>query len=220
MKQSISVARPNLISLGTCFGRFSKSGKFKLAVTSLDYLAKYAKFKVRRPLFPPFWGCSLPSSPVWSLRKSRASGRIQVRDGRVIGGESVSERFRNWPPGRRLVGQWMDCAAIELKSRVPDTLRLKLPCLLAGLDQAQRRAPVPVRQPRRQGPPGPDHRGHARAPGCCRLLDGGRSARVWRHGKEHDGHAKARPDVNHRLPPGVRDRSLPIHYSATVACHL
>lgn len=46
MKQSISVARPNLISLGTCFGRFSKSGKFKLAVTSLDYLATYAKFKV------------------------------------------------------------------------------------------------------------------------------------------------------------------------------
>jgi 60S ribosome subunit biogenesis protein NIP7 len=46
MKQSISVARPNLISLGTCFGRFSKSGKFKLAVTSLDFLATYAKFKV------------------------------------------------------------------------------------------------------------------------------------------------------------------------------
>ncbi|CED82455.1 cytosolic large ribosomal subunit protein [Phaffia rhodozyma] len=46
MKQAISIARPNLISLGTCFGRFSKSGKFKLAVTSLDYLGKYAKFKV------------------------------------------------------------------------------------------------------------------------------------------------------------------------------
>lgn len=46
MKQAISIARPNLISLGTCFGRFSKSGKFKLAVTSLDWLGKYAKFKV------------------------------------------------------------------------------------------------------------------------------------------------------------------------------
>lgn len=41
-----SVARPNLISLGTCFGRFSKSGKFKLGITSLDWLAKYAKYKV------------------------------------------------------------------------------------------------------------------------------------------------------------------------------
>lgn len=46
MKQAISIARPQLISLGTCFGRFSKSGKFKLAVTSLDWLGKYAKFKV------------------------------------------------------------------------------------------------------------------------------------------------------------------------------
>lgn len=41
-----SVARANLISLGTCFGKFSKTGKFKLGVTSLDWLAKYAKYKV------------------------------------------------------------------------------------------------------------------------------------------------------------------------------
>lgn len=44
-----SVARSNLISLGTCFGKFSKTGKFKLGVTSLDWLAKYAKYKVRPP---------------------------------------------------------------------------------------------------------------------------------------------------------------------------
>lgn len=42
-----SVARPNLVSLGTCFGKFSKTGKFKLGITCLDYLAKYAKYKVR-----------------------------------------------------------------------------------------------------------------------------------------------------------------------------
>lgn len=42
-----SVARSNLISLGTCFGKFSKTGKFKLGITSLDWLAKYAKYKVR-----------------------------------------------------------------------------------------------------------------------------------------------------------------------------
>lgn len=41
-----SIARPNLVSIGTCFGKFSKSGKFKLGVTALDYLAKYAKYKV------------------------------------------------------------------------------------------------------------------------------------------------------------------------------
>jgi 60S ribosome subunit biogenesis protein NIP7 len=46
-----SVARSNLISLGTCFGKFSKTGKFKLGITSLDWLAKYAKYKVS--LCPP-----------------------------------------------------------------------------------------------------------------------------------------------------------------------
>ena len=46
MRLSISVARSNLVSLGTCLGKFSKSGKFKLHITSLDYLAQYAKYKV------------------------------------------------------------------------------------------------------------------------------------------------------------------------------
>ncbi|KAI0304944.1 secretory pathway protein Sec39-domain-containing protein [Russula brevipes] len=46
MRLSISVARSNLVSLGTCLGKFSKSGTFKLHITSLDYLAQYAKYKV------------------------------------------------------------------------------------------------------------------------------------------------------------------------------
>lgn len=46
MRLGISVARPNLISLGTCFGKFTKSGKFMLHISALDYLAQYAKFKV------------------------------------------------------------------------------------------------------------------------------------------------------------------------------
>ena len=46
MRLGISVARPNLISLGTCFGKFSKGGKFKLHITALDYIAQYAKYKV------------------------------------------------------------------------------------------------------------------------------------------------------------------------------
>jgi 60S ribosome subunit biogenesis protein NIP7 len=32
-----------LISCGTCFGKFTKSGKFRLNVTALDYLAPYAQ---------------------------------------------------------------------------------------------------------------------------------------------------------------------------------
>ena len=47
-----SIARPNLVAMGTCFGKFSKSGKFKLGVTCLDWIATYAKYKVS-------WGCIL-----------------------------------------------------------------------------------------------------------------------------------------------------------------
>ncbi|KAF8140376.1 secretory pathway protein Sec39-domain-containing protein [Boletus edulis] len=46
MRLSISVARPNLISLGTCFGKFTKAGKFRLHITALDHIAQYAKYKV------------------------------------------------------------------------------------------------------------------------------------------------------------------------------
>ncbi|KAJ7071153.1 cytosolic large ribosomal subunit protein [Mycena amicta] len=46
MRLAISVARPNLVSLGTCFGKFSKSGKFKLHITAVDHISKYAKYKV------------------------------------------------------------------------------------------------------------------------------------------------------------------------------
>lgn len=35
-----------LISFGTCIGKFTKTGKFRINVTSLDYLAKFAKYKV------------------------------------------------------------------------------------------------------------------------------------------------------------------------------
>jgi len=35
-----------LFHVGTCFGKFTKSGKFKLHVTCLDYLTKYCKNKV------------------------------------------------------------------------------------------------------------------------------------------------------------------------------
>ncbi|CAI2166424.1 16063_t:CDS:2 [Funneliformis geosporum] len=46
MKQAISVGRDQLIALGVCFGKFTKSKKFRLHITALDYLAQYAKYKV------------------------------------------------------------------------------------------------------------------------------------------------------------------------------
>ncbi|CAG85919.1 DEHA2C04334p [Debaryomyces hansenii CBS767] len=41
-----SVSRHQLMSIGTCFGKFTKTGKFRLHITALPYLAQYAKFKV------------------------------------------------------------------------------------------------------------------------------------------------------------------------------
>ncbi|XP_052759961.1 60S ribosome subunit biogenesis protein NIP7 homolog [Mya arenaria] len=46
MKRAENIARPNLVSFGTCFGKFTKTEKFRLQITALDYLAPYAKFKV------------------------------------------------------------------------------------------------------------------------------------------------------------------------------
>ncbi|KAL5111191.1 hypothetical protein TcWFU_000546 [Taenia crassiceps] len=41
-----SLARKNLLSFGTCFGKFSKSSKFRLHVTALPYLTPYAKYRI------------------------------------------------------------------------------------------------------------------------------------------------------------------------------
>ncbi|XP_005094014.1 60S ribosome subunit biogenesis protein NIP7 homolog isoform X1 [Aplysia californica] len=46
LKIGSSAAGECLLSIGSCFGKFTKSGKFHLHVTALDYLAPYAKHKV------------------------------------------------------------------------------------------------------------------------------------------------------------------------------
>lgn len=46
MKASNSVRREDLLHVGVCMGKFSKSGKFRLHITSLEFLSQYAKYKV------------------------------------------------------------------------------------------------------------------------------------------------------------------------------
>lgn len=46
MKKATSVSRDSLSSLGVCFGKFTKTGKFRLHVTALEYLSQFAKYKV------------------------------------------------------------------------------------------------------------------------------------------------------------------------------
>jgi hypothetical protein len=44
---SLQVARDKLVSLGTCIGKLTHTGKFRLTIGALDILAAHAKYKVR-----------------------------------------------------------------------------------------------------------------------------------------------------------------------------
>lgn len=46
MRAATNFGQDQLLLLGTCFGKFTKSRNVKLHITCLDYLAQYAKFKV------------------------------------------------------------------------------------------------------------------------------------------------------------------------------
>jgi 60S ribosome subunit biogenesis protein NIP7 len=42
MKAAASVSRDSILHFGTCFGKFTKSGKFRLHITALDYLSQFS----------------------------------------------------------------------------------------------------------------------------------------------------------------------------------
>ncbi|KAI9803322.1 MAG: ribosome biosynthesis protein nip7 [Sarcosagium campestre] len=41
-----AIPRQNLLTLGTCLGKFTKTGKFRLHITALDVIAPHARYKV------------------------------------------------------------------------------------------------------------------------------------------------------------------------------
>ena len=43
IKHASNFPRKELLSFGTCFGRFTKTRKFRLHITALDFIAPYAK---------------------------------------------------------------------------------------------------------------------------------------------------------------------------------
>jgi len=45
-RQASNIPPDDLISVGVCFGKFTKTGKFRLHITSLNYIAPYAQHKV------------------------------------------------------------------------------------------------------------------------------------------------------------------------------
>lgn len=46
MKWATNISRKQLLSLGTCIGKFTHSGKFRLIITALDIMAPYSKYKM------------------------------------------------------------------------------------------------------------------------------------------------------------------------------
>mmetsp|Transcript_36726 Transcript_36726/g.92746 ORF Transcript_36726/g.92746 Transcript_36726/m.92746 type:complete len:180 (-) Transcript_36726:2323-2862(-) len=46
MKKATNIARDKLVALGTCIGKLTHTGKFRLTVGALDILAQHAKYKV------------------------------------------------------------------------------------------------------------------------------------------------------------------------------
>jgi 60S ribosome subunit biogenesis protein NIP7 len=46
LKLAENLQEDQLVSVGTCFGKFTKSNKFLLQITALAYLAPYAQYKV------------------------------------------------------------------------------------------------------------------------------------------------------------------------------
>jgi 60S ribosome subunit biogenesis protein NIP7 len=41
-----SISRDSLLSLGTCIGKFTKTGKFRLHITALSLIAPHARYKI------------------------------------------------------------------------------------------------------------------------------------------------------------------------------
>lgn len=46
LKMASHIGRDELLTAGVCFGKFTKTKKFKLNITCLDLLSKYTKYKV------------------------------------------------------------------------------------------------------------------------------------------------------------------------------
>ncbi|VDK43296.1 unnamed protein product [Anisakis simplex] len=46
MQKAACISREKLLSFGSCLGKFTKTKKFYLHITALDYIAPYAKYRV------------------------------------------------------------------------------------------------------------------------------------------------------------------------------
>ncbi|KAH6687230.1 PUA-like domain-containing protein [Plectosphaerella plurivora] len=104
-----SIARDKLLSLGTCIGKLTKTGKFRLHITALDVIAPYARYKLwLKPngIMPFLYGSHIVKAHVgkWQEDCPEHSGVVVCNmDGQPLGfgisARSTSEARRLDPTG-------------------------------------------------------------------------------------------------------------------------
>jgi hypothetical protein len=84
LRLATNFGREQLLSIGTCVGKFTKTERFHLSICFLDYLAQYAKVCGAPEAQPPahgpaiVWTCNPTRLPHPSLRSPPpASGSIR-----------------------------------------------------------------------------------------------------------------------------------------------
>ncbi|KAK9878883.1 hypothetical protein WA026_003712 [Henosepilachna vigintioctopunctata] len=82
LKLANTIQHNHLISVGTCFGKFTKSNKFRLNITALSYLAPYAQAKIW--LKPPAEQQFLFGNHVSKAGLGRISENTKKYDGVVV----------------------------------------------------------------------------------------------------------------------------------------
>lgn len=87
LKLAASISRDKLVLLGTCFGKFTKTHRFQLHITTLDYLVPYTKYKVRIKPRASSWSRSV--LPVWEPSVEIWSGLNHQKDFSVPGSGGV-----------------------------------------------------------------------------------------------------------------------------------
>ena len=109
-----SVARESLLSLGTCIGKFTKTGKFRIHITALDIIAPHARYKVwvkPNGEMPFLYGGNIVKAHVgrWSEDCPQHQGVV------VLGMDdtplvSRKEGFFEVARTNKIPGIWCDCA--------------------------------------------------------------------------------------------------------------
>lgn len=82
LKAASNIPRKHLISLGTCLGKWTKTKKFHLQISALEYLAQFAEHKVW--LKPQGEGSFLYGNPVPKRHVAKVTENAPAKIGVVI----------------------------------------------------------------------------------------------------------------------------------------